>query len=49
MHIEHYLGEDKMKWIEKKEDMNTLGDFEDYINTGFRKKLLNELNPFKDD
>jgi len=36
-----------MKWIEKKEDCKTIGDFEDYINTGYRKEIIKKLTyPF---
>ena len=38
-----------MRWIEKEEEIKTLGDFEDYMNTGFRKKLLEALTISKDD
>jgi len=37
------------KWIDKQEDCKTLGDLEDYMNTGFREKLIRQLKyPWED-
>ena len=38
------------KWIDKQEDCKTLGDVEDYMNTGLRAKLIKQLTyPFNEE